>query len=467
MAEYIERFNGADGGSNADSKKVNCIERPRAACALSGALVTIGALPGVVAISHTALGCGGNLANASSFGSGYFGAGYCSGASVPTSAVTEKETIFGGVDRLREQIMSTEELIDARLFIVATGCMTEIIGDDVESVVGEFADAETPVLAVSTPSFKGDSYAGYEIVLDALFNRFVPPQTAKDPALVNIFGLVPAFDPFFRGDLAEIAALLARLGLRANTFFTPDQNFENILDAPKAALNIVFSRVRLAAFAEKFERKHGTPFWVTDLPIGAAASDRFLAALGQRLHIPAAKINALIETENSAYYGYFERTVDLVADGDLRFYTSTVTNGNYAIPALSFAQNELGWVALEAFVTDQLDEKQRSALLTAWAEAELAAPLFFETDTGRIAKTIAGRHPLNRGQRYFDDDTPLYILGSTLERPLAAKRGASQLSISFPVFNRLIVDRGYAGYRGGLHFLEDIYSAFVAPRGGG
>jgi nitrogenase molybdenum-iron protein beta chain len=35
-------------------------------------------------------------------------------------------------------------------------------------------------------------------------------------------------------------------------------------------------------------------------------------------------------------------------------------------------------------------------------------------------------------------------------------RGAKHLSVSFPAYDRFITDRGYAGYRGGLHLFEDL-----------
>jgi nitrogenase molybdenum-iron protein beta chain len=416
----------------------------------------------VVPVIHSAIGCGGALSGAASAGGGNLGSGYCSGTYAPASAITENEVIFGGDARLEEQIGSTLELIDARLYVVATGCVTEMIGDDVHGVVGKFSDQNKPVIAVNTPSFKGDSYVGYEILLDGIFNHYLQPATEHDPALVNLFGLVPAYDPFFRGDLAEIARLLSALGLRVNTFFTPDQSFENILEAPKAGLNIVFSAVYAQNFALHFQERHGTPFWSTALPIGAEAANHFLLELAEHIEVPKKALNALIEKENREYYGYFSRGADTFADGDMKHYAVTATNSNYLIPVSSFLQKELGWVVLHSFVTDQLKEEGKQALEETYGGAGLDSQLVFETDTTGIAKTIARRLPENRGQRYFDDYSPLYILGSALERPTAMKRGARQLSISYPMANRLVMDRGYAGYRGGLHMFEDLVDTILA-----
>ncbi|MDR0906893.1 MAG: hypothetical protein LBN00_12125 [Oscillospiraceae bacterium] len=441
------------------------VERPRSACALSGALVTVTSLPGVVPIVHAASGCAGNLSGVAAFGGGNYGSGNCGAGTIPTSSITETEIVFGGAERLREEIQSTFELMDAELYVVATGCMTEMIGDDTGGVVNEFS-GDYPIIAISTPSFKGDSYAGYEIALDGIFNRFLPRGDAKkDAKLVNIFGVIPAYDPFFRGDLEELARLIGRLGLRANTFFTPDQTFDNIRSAPNAALNIVFSRAYGIGFAERFEERHGTPFWVTDLPIGPEATDAFLTELAARAGVAPAIASTAIESENALYYGYFERTVDAFADGNMKYFSVTVTNSNYALPLARFAYRELGWVLLDSYITDQLDDIQREAVTQAFAATGILAPPTFQTDTSLIAKSVTERGPRNRGERYFDDITPLFILGSSLEKQTAAKRGAGQLSVSFPAFNRMIVDRGYAGYRGGLHLFEDIVGSLVVSKG--
>ncbi len=441
------------------------IERPRTSCALGGALVTIGSLPRVVAISHTALGCAGNLSGAISAGSGYLGAGYCSGQSTPTSGITESEIVFGGFDRLVEQIKNTEELIDASLFVVVTGCMTEMIGDDVQGAVSECQDLETPVIAISTPSFQGDAYRGYELVLEGIFNRFLRRSDAKDDKLVNLFGLIPGYDPLFRGNLEELKRILQRIGLRVNTFFTPDQSFENIRAFPRAALNIVFSRIYGVEFAKNAEQKHGIPYYITDLPIGPEATDRFLREVGEQLELDPELIEEVIREENHIYYGYFERTADMFADGEYKFYLSLVSNANELIPYASFAERELGWITSDLYVTNILTEEAKEELKQIFSEQGFNGELLFETDTSRIAKDITLRHKRNGGEAYYDDgNTPLFLIGSRLEKDLALNRGLSYLPVSFPLANRLIVDRGYAGYRGGLHLLEDIVNSLISNK---
>ncbi|HML45888.1 MAG TPA: nitrogenase component 1, partial [Clostridia bacterium] len=230
---------------------------------------------------------------------------------------------------------------------------------------------------------------------------------------------------------------------------------ENIAAAPAAALNIVLSRTWGVELAEKMEARHGTPYWVTDLPIGPEATDAFLTGIAARFGLDA---SGLIETENNRFYGYFSRGADAFCDQDLKFYAITVTNANYAIPLARYVSRELGWVLADSFVTDALSDRQREAL-----DSEI--PLTFRTGVQEIERAINQNHPRNQGQRFFDDLSPLYILGSSLEKRTANARNARHLAVSFPAYDRFIADKGYAGYRGGLRLFEDLVGQIMGMKG--
>ena len=49
------------------------------------------------------------------------------------------------------------------------------------------------------------------------------------------------------------------------------------------------------------------------------------------------------------------------------------------------------------------------------------------------------------------------ILGSSNEREVALEKDIQFVLASFPMNERLVFNRTYAGYRGGLTFTEDLY----------
>ncbi|MDR2184921.1 MAG: hypothetical protein LBO80_04555 [Treponema sp.] len=444
---------------------MTCIERPRFSCVLGGALATINALPKVIPIIHAAQGCGGNLFTAAYAGSGYHGSGYCGGQSMPSSNVTEQDIIFGGAERLEEEIKNTFELINAENFIVVTGCMTEIIADDVAGVVRNFQNDNHSIFFVETGGFKGNSYDGYEKIMSGLFGHLADFSNKKDETLVNILGIIPAYDPFFRGDLEEIKRILTKLGLRVNTFFTPDQTISNIKSAGSAALNLVFSRSYGVDLAEKIKNESGVPFFIADLPIGALAAEKFLKQLAEYITIPEKTLNAVLEEENSIYYSYVDKIIDIYADMDFRQNAVIVSNSNGAVPFSRFVYHELGWNPEYVYVTDSLSGIKEKRITEAFDAAGIPdASLVFETGTAAIKKSFFTALPQFCPEKYFDGFSPAYILGSSLEKDFAVSLQAALLTISFPILNRLIADKSYAGWRGGLHLIEDIASSLLQNR---
>jgi len=75
----------------------NFIERSRYLCALGGASSTVTALPGTIAIIHSASGCAGNLAWTQNGGCGLQVGGHCGPLATPSSNVTENDVVFGAM----------------------------------------------------------------------------------------------------------------------------------------------------------------------------------------------------------------------------------------------------------------------------------------------------------------------------------------------------------------------------------
>jgi nitrogenase molybdenum-iron protein beta chain len=442
------------------------IDRPRYTCALGGALATLRTIPRAIPIVHASAGCGHNLHNANNPGGGYVGGGYCGGLSLPSSNVVERDIVFGGEDRLREQITTSLEVMDGDVYLVLTGCMVEMIGDDLDAVVTEFAEAEKPVIAVHTPSFRGNSFTGYELVLCALAKKYVAKQAVKEPLSVNVLGIVPVQDVFWEGNLKELKRLLERLGLRVNTLFGEGEGLESIRTAGAASLNIVVSDIYGLEAARVFEQVHDIPYITTGFPIGADETAEFLRTVARALSIDPSVTEAVIASEKSVYYGYLERLADIYNDIDLQRYAVVVADANYAPGAAKFLSDELGWLPELVVVTDPVDEDQKETLLRRFEgyESGLTPAVFFDTDASAVRKYLSRVWPANRNDRYYDSFSPAVILGSVFERELAAESGCPLLTVSYPVTNRIVLNRAYAGFNGALSLTEDLLGLLVAGR---
>ena len=442
------------------------IDRPRYSCALGGALAALRAIPRAIPVIHASGGCGQNLYIALNAGGGYLGGGYCGGNSLPSSNVIERDIVFGGEERLREQIKTTLEIMDGDLYVVLTGCMVEMIGDDIDSVVSEFAEEDKPVIAVKTPSFRGNSYTGYELLLSGLAKKYIAKQKDKTPKKVNVFGVVPAQDVFWEGNLKEIKRLLNRLGLEVNTFFGEEETLKDIKNAGSAELNIVLSDVYGIQTARVFEEVHNIPYISTQLPLGAHSTEGFLREVSAKLNIDASLTENVIKSEKTLFYSYLERLADLYNDVDLQRYAVVVGDSNYAPAITRFLSDELGWLPELTIVTDALEDAQKQKIVSSLdgLKSGLKANVKFDTHASSIPKYIAEVWPRNHNEKYYDAMNPTVMIGSVLERDLAAQFNYPLLTASYPVTNRVVLNRAYAGINGGLTFVEDVLGILVTGR---
>jgi len=444
----------------------NYVERPRFSCALAGALTTVTALPRGIPILHASPGCAGNAAWTQLGGGGLQTGGYCATLSVPSSNIQENEVVFGGAERLREQLKHTLDVIDGDIYVVITGCVPAMIGDDVAAIVREFQSERRPLLLTETGGFKGNSYVGYDQVLQTLCRDFVEKDVPRVKGHVNLWGIVPSWDPFWRGNLAGVRLLLEKLGLKVNSFFTHRDKVSKIRKAASAELNIVVSDLYGVGAAQLFESLHGTPYVSLPLPVGPSASAEFLEQVGTRLSLPSSRVKRVIAKEQKGYFAHLQTLADVYTDMDLQRYAIVIGDVNYGASLPRFLAQDLGWLCELVVHTDPVSEDARSSLAARQntIDAAIRPRVVFEPDTSRIQEHVQALRPKQNGGKYTDTFSPAFVVGSSLDRPVATSLGAPHLSVSFPVANRAVLDRGYTGYEGGLRLTEDLLSAIVALR---
>jgi nitrogenase molybdenum-iron protein beta chain len=442
------------------------VERPRYTCAQGGAAATVTALPGGIPILHSPSGCAGNFAWTQNGGSGLQVGGYCGTLAIPSSSIQERDVVFGGDSRLREQIENTLKIMDGSLYAVLTSCVTEIIGDDIKTVVSDFRGQGVPIIGAETGGFKGNSYLGYDLVLQSLFRDFLERGVEKKRKRVNLWGVVPNYDPFWRGNLEEVRRLLELLGLEVNSFFLADDSIDGIRQAGSASLNIVLSHVYGLGAAALFEEVHGTPYISVPLPVGASATESFLRAAGKASGINTKHTESVISSEKTRYFRYLEPLTDCYNDLDLQRYAVVVGDANYAVALTKSLADDLGWLPELAVCTDPLgkDVQERVAAQLDVLESGYETTLIFETDGSQVIHHLREKWPAAGNDKYRNAFGPAFVIGSSLDRELALEIGAPHLAVSFPVANRAVLDRGYTGFRGGLTLIEDLIGTIIAGR---
>lgn len=440
------------------------IERSKFSCALGGALTTIAAIPKAVPIVHASGGCAAALSSTYNLSAGYRGVGYCGGNMIPTSNISQSNIVFGGEDKLVGQIESTIKYVKGDIYIVVTGCQTEMIGDDSVGIASRYSKYN--VIGVNTPGFMGNTLRGYDEVLSALIREVVEKKDNKEERTINLLGVVPGHDVFYRGNIAYIKELLGKVGIKVNTFFGDGESVEKIKNYGSAALTVVLSVTAGQLAAKTFETEHQIPYVTTDLPIGPKASERFLRFIGNKLGIEKELIDTVVEEETNYFYSYLDRIVDVASDLDFQRYAVVITDSYYAYPITDFISEELGWIPHFVSVNDIYDRESQEMYRKKFEEltSKTKPQVIFEDKVGQTAKKLRASWPYNNNQKYYDALSPLFVIGSVVERSLAVQYGAEFLSVAFPVSNRVVLNKGYAGFRGALSLVEDLLSNLVAAR---
>ena len=148
----------------------------RYVCAL-GALASVIAIEGAIPITHCGPGCATKQFHALSGISGYQGGEF----HVPSTNIGNKEVIFGGVGRLDELIASTLKVMDAELYVVQSGCIPGLVGDDVANVVQSYRRRGVPIVFAETLGYRGTNFIGHETVVRAILDQYVAKRAGADP----------------------------------------------------------------------------------------------------------------------------------------------------------------------------------------------------------------------------------------------------------------------------------------------
>lgn len=421
------------------------LDKQRYKCAMS-AMQTVQAIDRAIPVLHSGPGCAQKLSN-SSGSSGYFSPNI-----YPCTSINEKDVVFGGVKKLESTIRHSLDVIDADLYVVLTGCIPEIVGDNTEEVVDGFKDARKPVIYASTAGFKGNNYKGHEQVVDAIIDQLLEKSDIRVKNLVNIWADVPYQDEFWHGNFKELEKLIGKLGLIPNIIFGYNRGLANVKKIPAAEFNLLISPWVGLGNMKKMEQKLKIPYLhYPTLPIGAFETSKFLRTVGEYAGVPKEKVEKIITEEEAYYYYYIERYADLFLETRVMSKQFTVvSDAHYALGITKFLVNDLGLFPAKQFIVDDTPREQREAIRSYFKDLNfgIEAEVSFETDGYKIHNEI-------KAHDYHG--YPL-ILGGYWEKEVAKQTDGHFLNVSWPVNERLIMNSYYAGYDGGLKLIEDIYS---------
>ncbi len=374
-----------------------------------------------------------------------------------TSSFTEGASVFGGQANIMEAFTNIFSLYDPDIVAVHTTCLSETIGDDLPQIInkakseGKIPPGKT-VIHASTPSFKGSHVTGYSNMTAALVQYF-SKSTGKTKDQIN---LIPSFiEP---SDMAEIKHIADEMGIGYVMF--PDTSdvvngpmdgkfrmypkggatVEEIESAGDSKLTVALGRVGAMAAAKLLDTKCKVPCEIIDLPVGIAATDRFVDLLRKRTGVPVPE--SILKERGQA--------VDVLCDMNQYTYgkkVSLVGDPDILVGMVQFCK-DAGMEVLHVVSGTHPGPK-------------------FERRIKEIAgESVVVKTGPQADMFYFHqlvkDNAPDLILGNTYCKYIARDMDIPLIRIGFPIYDR--VGHSYfpiVGYRGALRLLEKVLDAFM------
>jgi nitrogenase molybdenum-iron protein beta chain len=443
--------------------KTHSIEQVRYGCAI-GAMQSVAAIPRAIPVTHCGPGCSDKQFMNLAFYNGFQGGGYGGGAVAPSTNASEREVVFGGNDRLTELVDATLKVLDADLFVVLTGCIPDLVGDDVAAVVKPFQQQGAPVVYAETGGFHGNNFTGHERVTRAIIDQFVGEYVGESvKKSVNVWALLPYHNTFWRGDLTELKRVLTGIGLKVNILFGPESAGVSEWKAiPSAQFNLVVGPWLGLETARHLEGKYSQPFLhLPVLPIGSGETSAFLrrvaAFAGLDKGKAKQKVEAFIADEEARYYKYIEDFTDFYSEywWGLPARFAVIGDATYALGLTRFLVNQLGLIPARVIVTDNPPEETRDLIRDQFLviSHDVSVEVGFEEDSYTI-------HQLLRATDF--GHKPPILFGTTWERDIAKELKGAVVEVGFPASYEVVLSRSYLGYRGALTLLEKIYTTAVS-----
>ncbi|WP_273187139.1 nitrogenase component 1 [Dialister succinatiphilus] len=187
-----------------------------------------------------------------------------------SSNLREKDSIFGGIDRLHECIAYAVKTCHPECLVIASSCVAGVIGDDVDEEAREAEETYgIPVLSMAFSGFLGGEYSdGYYKTMDAIMHRFFKKQDHKKGKVLLLGDQMGPEGQYAR----EVKRLLSFFGLTVDFQFPGYVPFSKWSQVTEASLSVLLGTAGqpkgMKERALWLEREFGIPFLGDCYPLG-------------------------------------------------------------------------------------------------------------------------------------------------------------------------------------------------------
>jgi nitrogenase molybdenum-iron protein NifN len=275
--------------TNEDKRTFTATRNACRLCAPLGASLAFRGIERCIPLIHGSQGC-------STYIRRYIISHFREPMDVASSNFTEASAVFGGRQNLHLALNNIIRQYRPKVIGIASTCLSETIGDDVEMFLGEYrnrpeGDPLPPIIYASTPSYQGSHVEGYFTAVTSTVKSIA--QKTSDRNRINI---IPGF--ISSDDIRHLKEILYDMGVEATVF--PDYSetmdgevwneyiklspggtsVESILTMGSAVSTIQLGGIyQNESAAGYLEKKFKTENMIMGLPIGIDETDNFFSRI--------------------------------------------------------------------------------------------------------------------------------------------------------------------------------------------
>lgn len=434
-------------------------------CTPLGACVAFKGIEGCVPLIHGSQGCATYIRR-------YMISHYREPVDIASSNFSEESTIFGGNKNFCEGIDNIIHQYKPKVIAIASTCLSETIGEDVQQLIHEYKTKNTgkelpEFIYASTPSYNGTHMDGFHEAIAASVRTLAKKTTSNEK--INIF---PGF--LSTEDLRYLQDVLDDFGFEYNMLSDYSDSLDNpswdkymripqggtpvekIKDMANAKASIEFGyilnkgslagktkdRKKAYTAAEYLEKEFDIPKYSLGMPIGVKETDKFFETLSKISGKPTPLRH---EKERG-------RLIDSYADGHKQIFDKkAIVYGeeDFVIGMVSFL-NEIG---IE--VTIAASGGSSGKLKAELEKVSLQAAKMHVMDDSDFENIRELAEELN----------PDIMIGHSKGYYISRQLGIPIIRVGFPVHDRMGGQRiMHVGYKGTQQLFDKIVNAIVEQK---
>lgn len=437
---------------------VNLNINPCKQCMPMGATMAFKGIAGCVMLLHGSQGC-------STYIRRHMSAHYNEPMDIASSSLSEQGTVYGGASNMKKAIKNMVKQYNPEIIGVATTCLAETIGENIERIIEEFKSEEADfvsvvnlktLIPVATPGYGGSQFEGYYFTLKKLVEKLT--IEGGKSGKINI--VAPSVTP---ADIRELKKIIESFGVE----YTMLPDISETLDAPystkykkiaeggttleeiasmgKAVATIEFGYIPDDRYSPGvyLKEKFGIELYRLPLPIGLAYTDQFINTLekitGKEMssHLKTSRgrmIDGIIDSHKHNAEGraaIFGDPEVVIAVAKLCFENgilpAVISTGSSASKITEMFKEELAGVDEECIIIDDTD---------------------FQTI-----------------REYAKQKNVNILIGNSSGKFIAEKDGLPLVRIGFPIHDRVGAQRALnIGYEGSMRFLDSITNTLIEEK---